>query len=107
MGESLVLFKKHVLFLKENQIGDAGTIALSEALKTKTEMLSVSLEIMVCVLDSLFVFVCPLFHSDHFLTVGEKGAKALASMLKGNTTLLCLMLQGISFFFLRKHITHC
>ena len=43
MGESLVLFKKHVLFLKENQIGDAGTIALSEALKTKTEMLSVSL----------------------------------------------------------------
>ena len=43
MGESLVLFKKHVLFLKENQIGDAGTIALSEALKTKTEMVSVSL----------------------------------------------------------------
>lgn len=107
MGESLVLFKKHVLFLKENQIGDAGTIALSEALKTKTEMVSVSLgNHGLCFGFCSFLFV-HCFTVTFFLTVGEKGAKALASMLKGNTTLLCLMLQGISFFFLRKHITHC
>ena len=80
----------------DNNIGDDGACALSEALKTNTRVFHIGLMSMSP--SKVFLVKCEshdLVHVHEANKVGDKGAIALGEMMKTNTGLKILHLRGI------------